>query len=177
MSIIKPKTKNEIKQSWGISLPLIASNIVQASSGFVGTLMLAHLGNDVLAAAALGAAVYVTLIVFLFGILGSVGILVAQNYGAKNKKGIQLAVSQGLRLGIIISVLMMIANWFSPIIYRIAGQNPHVVQLATTYVHAVTWCFFPLIFLIVLEFLYYSFLHINIDLEPHQIFFKGFLFF
>ena len=142
---------SEIRQSARLSLPLIASNVVQASSGFLGTLMVAHLGRDYLAANALGASVYFTLIVFLFGVLSAIGVLVAQNLGAKNKVGIELAVSQGFLLALLFAIPMVILVWFAPTLLALSGESHNIVLLTTQYLHAVIWCIVPLALLIAME--------------------------
>ena len=88
----------EFKQSLLLSFPLMLSQLVQASSTFVGTLMVAHLGSDALAASAFVSSIFITLCVFSFGVFAAVSVMVSQNFGANNANGIRLAVSQGFIL-------------------------------------------------------------------------------
>lgn len=142
---------SEIKQSLKLSLPLIATYLVQSSSGFVGTIMLAHLGTDALAAGALVGGIYMTIVVFLFGILAAVSVLVSQSYGAKDQKGISWATSQGFIVAILVTLPMVLAMWFSPFVLKWSGQNPQVVALSVEYLHALIWGIIPLGFLVVIE--------------------------
>lgn len=143
--------KSEVHQSFKLSLPLIATYLVQASSGFVGTIFLAHFGLDTLAAGALVNGIYMTIVVFLFGLLAAVSVLVAQNYGAKNDKGISWATSQGFIVSIFITVPTVILVWFSPILLQWSGQNAQVVALSAAYLHALVWGIVPLGFCVVME--------------------------
>ena len=70
-----------------LSFPLIATYLIVAVSGFVGVIMLARLGRDVLAATALGFSIYNAAMVFLFGFMTAVGVFIAQQYGARNSAG------------------------------------------------------------------------------------------
>ena len=103
----------EIKQSFVLSLPLVASNLIRAASGFIGTMMVAHLGKLTLEGMALGGSVFFTLVVFFFGMLNAVSVLVSQNFGAKNNAGISSSVSQGFIMAIVVSIQMylIISNY------------------------------------------------------------------
>lgn len=142
---------HEVKRSVRLSLPLIAANLVQASSGFLGTIMVAHLGRDNLAAMALGASVYFSLLVFLFGLLSSIGVMVAQNYGAKNQSGMELSFSQGFILALISCVPMVFILWFAPVIFSWCGEPYHISQIATRYVHSMVLCVVPVAMLVSME--------------------------
>jgi MATE family multidrug resistance protein len=141
----------EVRQSVRLSLPLIASNVVQASSGFLGTLMVAHLGRDQLAGLALGTSVYFTLIVFLFGVLSAIGVMVAQNFGAQNQEGMELAFAQGFILALISCIPMVLIIWYAPVILAWSGEPLHVTQLATNYLHTIVLCVVPLSMLVSME--------------------------
>ncbi len=141
----------EVRQSVRLSVPLIASNLAQASSGFLGTLMVAHLGRIPLAALALGGSVYFTLIVFLFGILSAIGVMVAQNYGAKNQEGMELVFSHGFMLAIASSIPIILIIWVAPIILVWSGEPYQITQLAAHYLHALVWCVIPMSALVAME--------------------------
>ena len=98
----KQSILKDAQQTFNLSLPLIATYLVQSASPFIGTMMVARLGKSALAATGLVGGLYITIIVFMFGLLSAVSVLVAQAYGAKNKEGIRLATSQGFVLGLLI---------------------------------------------------------------------------
>ena len=142
---------SEVKQSFFLALPLIFANLVQAASGFIGTLMIAHLGKDELAASALVYSIYLTLIVFCFGVLNAISIFIAQNHGSKNYRGISLAASQGLLLSVVISIPMIVILLLSPYALFLSHQNPHVIRLSTQYLYSLSLCILPLGLLISME--------------------------
>ncbi len=142
---------SEVKQSIGLSLPLIVTFLVQSSSSFVGTIMLAHLGTNALAAGAIVGGIYMTIVVFLFGLLAAVSVLVSQSYGAKDHEGVSFAASQGFIVSLMVTVPMAIAIWFSPLVLKWTGQNPAIVSLSAYYLHALVFGIIPLGFAVVME--------------------------
>ena len=58
--------KSEIKHNLRLSLPLIASQLVYSCSGFLGTAMVARLGQTALAASVLVTMIWFVLSVFFF---------------------------------------------------------------------------------------------------------------
>jgi len=141
----------EFRRSMRLSLPLIASQMVYALSGFIATAMIAHLGRNELAVNAIVWTTFVTLILFFIGILNAVSILVAQSYGAKEKQGVELAVAQGLILAVLFAIPMTLVMWVAPEILYWTGQSPAMIKLAIPYFHSLGWCMLPLNIIIVLE--------------------------
>ncbi len=151
-SIIKPHSiKNEIKETLSIGIPLTASQLIYASSGFIGTALVAKLGEDALAASILVSTVWMTMSVLFFGILNSVSVLTSHAYGAKNYKEISNIMGQAYLLGIMIIILMIIVLSFMPVFLRFRDQPPAVIKLATDYMHALLWTMPGLIILIISE--------------------------
>lgn len=142
---------SETKQSFVLSLPLMASNLVRSASGFVGTLMVAHLGKTTLDGMALGSSVFFTLVVFFFGILNSVSVLVSQHYGAENHEGVRKAVSQGFVLAILVSVPMYFIIFISPFVFRFTHESPEIIHWATVYLRTISIAILPFSFLIVMN--------------------------
>jgi MATE family multidrug resistance protein len=143
--------RSEIKNTLAISVPLVTSQIVYASSSFLGTAMVAHLGKDALAASVLVSMIWMCLSVLFFGILNSVSVLVSHQYGANNNEAISKIMGQAFILGIIVTVLIMAAIFTMPYFLSISGQPPHVLELATAYTHSLLWEIPALVMLIIAE--------------------------
>ena len=141
----------EIKQSFVLSLPLVASNLIRAASGFIGTMMVAHLGKLTLDGMALGGSVFFTLVVFFFGMLNAVSVLVSQNFGAKNNAGISSSVSQGFIMAIVVSIPMYLIIWMSPLVFRFTHESTEIIRLATIYLRTISIAVLPFSFLIVMN--------------------------
>jgi multidrug resistance protein, MATE family len=141
----------EVKQSLRLSMPLMASQFVQASSTFVGTIIIAHLGHVALAASGLVASSWMALVLLFFGVLNAISILTAQNCGAKRYNDATQIIVQGFYWGILLSIPIMLLLWYEPLLLRFTGQSPAVMIYATRYVHSLIFAILPVSFLIVME--------------------------
>lgn len=145
------KIWNEVTISAWLTTPLVLSYIVQAASGFLGTLFISRLGRDSLAASALGSAIFTTLVVFFLGVISSISVMVSQNYGAKNINGIKYSVTQGLWLSVLLSIPLMLIMWAAPLIFKIGHQDPEIVALTKDYLYPLIWPILPFAILNALE--------------------------
>jgi multidrug resistance protein, MATE family len=143
--------KSEIKDTISLSIPLIASQLIYACSSFIGTAMVAHLGQDALAASVLVSMIWMSLSVFFFGILNSVSVLVSHQFGANNDKAISEIMGQAFILGILVTIVMVLLLCSMPFFLRFTTQPPVVMKLAIEYMHALLWTIPGLIILIICE--------------------------
>ncbi len=143
--------KNEIRENFSLSLPLIASQLVFASSGFIGTAFVAKLGDDALAASVLVSMIWMSLSVLFFGMLNSISVLVSHQYGANNPKGISAIMGQAFIMGMIVIVVMILLLCTMPLFLHFTSQAPAVLTLALQYMHALLWLVPGLIVLIICE--------------------------
>lgn len=134
----------ELKQSIKIALPLIASEVIVALSVFIATIMVAHLGEEQLAANALVWEIYIAVVVFFINILCSVSIMVSQSFGAKDNHSISICFKQGLIMAVAFAPLMMLAMWLAPIVLVWTGQDPVIIQIAKPFFQALIWPMLPL---------------------------------
>lgn len=134
---------SEIKQTLKVASPLIAANLVQASSSFISTLMLAKLGTDSLAASGLVSSLYFALIVIFWGMLAGISVLVAQAYGANQPDRIRAIMHQGILFTGLISIPMLLMLWCIPQLLKYNIVAPVIVELANQYLHAMIWIVIP----------------------------------
>jgi len=142
---------SEFRRSSKLALPLIASEVILALSGFIATVMVAHLGTVELAANSLVWKIYLTVILFFIGILYAISIMIAQSFGASDNKGISICFKQGLIMSILFSLPMMLMMWFAPTILVWTKQDPEVIRLATPLFHSIMWSMLPMNITIVIE--------------------------
>lgn len=142
---------NEAKENISLSIPLIASWLIYALSGFIGTMMVARLGEDALAASVLIATIWMVLSAFFFGLLNSVSVLVAHQYGARNYDAISWIMGQSFLLALVICAPVMLIMAFIPMLLRSLIQNQHVLALSIDYAHALLWSTPGLEILVILE--------------------------
>lgn len=143
--------KNEIKDTISLSLPLVASYLIYASSGFVGTALVARLGKEALAASVLVSTIWSSLSVLFFGILNAVSILVSHQHGAKNTQAISEIMNQAYLLGAILCVFLVLVMCGLPLLLCCSAQPPAVLHIAIQYMHALLWTIPGLLTLIISE--------------------------
>ena len=143
--------KSEMKSTLSLSIPIISSQLVYASSNFISTAMVARLGENALAASVLVSMIWMTLSVLFFGILNSVSVLIAHQYGAKNNNAISEIMGQSYLLGIIVSVCIIILLCSMPLFLHWTTQPPAVLELAYQYMFALLWTVPGLVILIISE--------------------------
>lgn len=145
------KYRKEFKQTFFISLPFIGTQFIYAISLFVSTAMVARLGVDALAANVLVFNFWLTLTTFFVGIITSVGILVAHQYGAGNNKGISEIMGQAFLLGILICVLDILLLMSLPLLLNWVAQPKEVLNLAKQFIYTLPWSAPGLFILIIIE--------------------------
>src|SRR5579885_1086692 len=143
--------KSEIKDTLSLSIPLVASQLIYACSGFIGTAMVAHLGQDALAASVLVSMIWMSLSVFFFGVLNSISVLVSHQFGANNDKAISEIMGQAFILGVIVTIVMILLLCSMPFFLRFTAQPAEVMKLAIQYMHALLWTIPGLVVLIICE--------------------------
>lgn len=130
---------SEMKKLFFLALPLMLSEVVDASFSFTATLLSAHLGPQELAAGGLVTTLFVTIMIFMWGILISISTLISQRRGAQDDAGISRVLRDGLILAALFCIPASILVWnLSPILLSF-GQKPPTVVLAKQYLHALTW--------------------------------------
>lgn len=151
LSTTQHSIKSEIKNCFSLTTPLVASQLIFASTGFMSTLMVAHLSEAALAASVLVNMVWFTLSVLFFGTLNAVSVLVAHQYGAKNKNEITKIMGQAYLLGIAIFIAMLIVLINTPFFLQYSNSTPEVLSLAHAYIKSLIWTVPTYIFIIICQ--------------------------
>src|SRR3990167_6344345 len=104
---------SQIKRVVQLSLPMAGSRFLQMFSGFISTMMVAHLGKTVLASCALIGSTVTFLMLIFISVVFSLSFIVGQSFGAKKYDEIGAFVQQGFLLSFLLSGLMMICCWYA----------------------------------------------------------------
>src|SRR3990167_8342124 len=131
--------KNDVYPLLKLAVPLALTGILGGSVGFFETLFLAHVGHETLAAGALVSWLYGTFFCILFGTLSAINVLISHKHGAQDKTGVSLVVRDGLFLAILLTIPAFLLFWNMAPIFLLFGQNPSIVLLAKSYLHAMSW--------------------------------------
>ncbi|KST65233.1 MATE family efflux transporter [Mastigocoleus testarum] len=140
---IKSKIRGEIKGFLQIAVPLVSAQVAQSATGFADSIMMGHLGAEILAAGGLAALTFQMFLGIVSGVVMGVSPLVAEAFGAGHKKRVGLIARQGMVLSIILSIpTMLMVGGFDSLMGKL-GQSPTTVTLANQYLDIILWGFFP----------------------------------
>jgi multidrug resistance protein, MATE family len=140
--------KNYLRSTLAIALPMMFTQIIGALSGFLGNIMLAHLGHDVLAASALLSSTQMMVNLVFMSLLFSTGVMIGQAKGRGDTTEIGNLVQQSWLLGLLLSIGAILIYWFIEPILIFFGQDPHLAHLVVPYFH-ITMLGTPLLMLCV----------------------------
>ncbi len=122
-----------------VATPMVLAEMVYTVSGFLGMLMLAHLGHNVLAASGLLYATETMIKVIGISPLFSLSAMVAQAYGKNERYEIGNLIQQAWCLAGVIAVIMMLLYLFIQPLLLILGQSPHLIKLIVSYFYITLW--------------------------------------
>lgn len=137
--MIQHTVKGEIKSTIALGMPLVLSQSVAAFSPFISTAMVAHLGQDALAANVLVYSAFWALSILFISMLNAVGVLVSHQYGAKNEQAIREIVGQAFFLSVLTSIAVMIILACAPYFLNWHTQPARVAQLAHELLRSFLW--------------------------------------
>ncbi len=144
-----------LKRSLSTATPMMIGQMIGAMYGFLGMLMLSHLGHNVLAATALLYSTYVMLFVILMSPLMSISVLVAHAFGQKNYEEIGNLVQQACLFSLLLSAMIMLGYWFVKPLLLAFGQNPQLIDIIVPYFHTSIYSIPPmLISMVFTQFIY-----------------------
>ncbi len=136
----KSELLTEARASLGLAVPLAVAQVAQSSIPVVNSVMMGLLGTQNLAAGALGAITFITLLAAGVGILSAGGgALAAEAFGAKDIDRVCRITAQGLWLAAAMSLPSMLVLWNCDSILPLLGQEESNVVLTGSYLHALVW--------------------------------------
>lgn len=121
---------NETRQLLRLAGPIVVSQLGNIAMNLTDTLMVAPLGPEALAAAAVGFAVHVTAIMVCTGTLMGMSPLVSQAFGAGDRDECRRILVNGLWLGLVLALPVTAVSLNGPWVAGLLGQEPAVGELA-----------------------------------------------
>lgn len=133
----------EAREFLKLAVPLAGAQVAQAATGFVDTVMMGWLGQDVIAAGGLATMVFMAFMMVGVGLISGVSPLVAEAHGAGQTQRIGPLLRQGLWIALLLSIpgMQIIAHLDG--LMRQFGQAETVVVLSDTYLSVMAWGIFP----------------------------------
>lgn len=141
-----------------LGLPLVGSNLAQASLHVTDTVMLGWYGVEALAAVVLGASTFFILFIIGSGFAIAVMPLVASAQARGDGIEARRATRMGIWLSVIFGAAIGPALWWSRPILEALGQDPRVAELAQDYLRIAGAGLVPALLIMVLKS-YLSALH------------------
>ena len=122
-----------------LALPIAAQNLSVTLLNFVDTIMIGRLGEESIAAVALGNQFFFLLLLFLFGIGSGGAVFMAQFWGKKDMVGFHKAMGLALVMSLVGSTLFMLVLRLFPALVLLPFQPSEAVNdLAVSYLRIVS---------------------------------------
>lgn len=124
-----------VKQILKFSIPLILGNLFQQLYNTVDSIIVGnYIGKDALAAVGSTSALINLLLAFCVGASAGAGVVIAQYYGARDEKGMHVAVHTTVAVACVGGAIMtVIGVFFTPGILRIMGTPDEIMVQSVLY--------------------------------------------
>lgn len=111
----------------------------------VDTMMVANLGASAIGAIAIGGSAYYSFAIFGMGLLLGLDTLVSQSFGAGDRRACHHSLAQGVYLALLLTGPLMLIFAALPLLFRPAGLDAQVSDLASQFVRALSFGTLPLL--------------------------------
>ena len=143
LTAVNSPLRQEAQKFLQLAIPLASAQVAQSLTGFFDTIMMGRLGAETIAAGGLASLTFFAILNTAAGIVMGISPLVAEAYGAGQKRRIEQLTRQGFWLVLLLSIPMMIAIANLEGIMLQVGQAQTTVTLAKSYLDIILWGFFP----------------------------------
>jgi multidrug resistance protein, MATE family len=135
----------ELRAMLALALPMVLTNLAQNAMQTTDVLMMGWLGPRDLAAGTLGFNIYFSPMMFGMGLLLSVSPMIAFEIGRKahSVRDVRRTVRQGLWIGIMVAIPIMLLLYNGEHILVAMGQDPELAAAAASYLRAMMWAVIP----------------------------------
>ncbi len=128
-----------VRMAW----PVVITQLGYVGMGLVDTAFVGRLGSVPLAGVALGNGIFHALVLFVMGTVDAVTPMVAQAFGAGERRRCGEVVWAGLFVGMALGLPLLVFFLDCRSALRLLGQEPAVVEEAQRYLHARAWAIVP----------------------------------
>lgn len=132
---------------------MVLTNIAQTAMTATDVVMMGHLSPEALAAGALGANLYMAVLIFGIGVMAAVSPMISIELGRNRHavREVRRTVRQGLWAATVIVGPMWLFLWQAEAILSGIGQDPALSRAAASYMHTLQWGLLPFFFYLVLR--------------------------
>jgi Na+-driven multidrug efflux pump len=115
-----------------ISLPIIASNLLQSVLEVVDLYFVGKLGADAIAGVAMSSTIIFVLATFIVGLVTATTAFISRHYGAQEHDAVGLIVQHSLYIGLVFSLaISLFGLFFSKDLLLLLGANETVATLGS----------------------------------------------
>jgi putative MATE family efflux protein len=119
---------------FAISLPIIASNLLQSVLEVVDLYFVGRLGADAIAGVAMSTTIIFVLATFVIGLVTATTAFISRHYGAQEHDAVGFIVQHALYIGLAFSLILSVFGlFFSKDLLRLLGANESVATLGSAY--------------------------------------------
>src|ERR1700687_1910002 len=141
----------ELTETLRLAAPMALAQLGHQAIMTTDLAFIGRLGNEAVAAAALGGAVYFVSFIFGMGVLSAVAPLAAQAFGARNPHLVRRALRVGLWAALLIALPVMAFPLRGEQILLLLGQAPASAHLAQQYLFGLAWGIAPALWFIAIR--------------------------
>jgi MATE family multidrug resistance protein len=126
-----------------LALPIALTQLGQVAMMTSDLVLIGHLGDKAIAAAALGQMVLFIGFMLGMGLVSAVAPLAAQAYGAREPRMVRRALRVGLWVSVMLGVPVMAVQYSGEDLLIALGQNGETAHLASQYLIPLSWSMLP----------------------------------
>ncbi len=136
LSLIRDYRNNKkfYRNLFAITLPIVLQNLIASSLNMLDTVMIGKVGETELAAVGIANQYYFLFTLFILGVSGGCGVLIAQLWGKKDKDNIKKVLSKALIISLLVSLAFLFVGFIMPEkIMRLFNKDVLVVSIGSEY--------------------------------------------
>ncbi|HMJ41405.1 MAG TPA: MATE family efflux transporter [Pseudolabrys sp.] len=126
-----------------LALPIALTQLGQIAMMTSDLVLIGHLGDNAIAAAALGQTVLFVGFMLGMGLVSAVAPLAAQAFGAREPRMVRRALRVGLWASVMLGVPLMAFQYSGETVLIALGQNTETARLAGQYLIPLSWSMLP----------------------------------
>lgn len=119
---------------WALTLPIVLQNLITTALNLLDTVMIGRVGETELAAVGIANQFYFLYSLFIFGIAGGCGVLIAQLWGAKETDTIKKVLGRALIMAMALTgVLVLVGSGVSEWLIGLFNKDAKIVSIGSEY--------------------------------------------
>ena len=146
-------SREELRQSIRLAVPLVIAELGWMLMGIVDTMFVGGLPNsaDAIGAAGLGSIIYLNIVLLVGGVVFALDTIISQAFGAGRIDECRRAMLHGGYLAIALTPIIILGTFATIWTLPRFGITPSVMELLSTFMGTLTWGTLPLLLYFVLR--------------------------